>query len=210
MHNIAELLSKVDAYAQQLGTSRDRLLDVTHISKRTGIEPQRVRALLDGAAPEAEPSEKKAREAFRRKLFQNRLQFLTRTRLNNGREYSLREIEKGTGISFQHIRLLRNGDRSARADHATRLELFFDVPEGWCSLTEGAALTQYLQRMVCEDLPKLAIEDRLRRIHGVSLTLRSTGEGGQVDVLKDLLPALDQVIAQARAQGHVGGGQRRD
>ncbi|MFD9903705.1 transcriptional regulator [Streptomyces sp. NPDC059063] len=201
-HEIARLLDDVEAYARRLGTSRGRLLDVTLISRTTGIEPARVRALLAGEPPEEEPREKYAREGFRKALFQQRLRFLQRTRLKatpTGKEpYGLREISRATGISAQHVSNLLNGERGANHDHAARLELFFGVPEGFCSRTEGAALVAYLRRMVNEDLPKLATRAVLQELGARSVALRSTGDGAQIDTLRDLLPALDEVVKLMR------------
>ncbi|MFI8932651.1 transcriptional regulator [Streptomyces sp. NPDC053474] len=197
-HVIARLLDDVDAYAARLGTTRGRLLDLTLISRATGIEPERVRALLNGEPPEDEPHEKYARETFRKALFQQRLRFLQRTRLKEtpaGREpYGLREISRATGISAQHVSNLLNGERGANHDHAARLELFFRVPEGFCSRTEGAALVAYLRRMVHEDLPKLATHAVLQELGARSVALRSTADGAQIDTLRDLLPALDELV----------------
>lgn len=216
-HEIARLLGDVDAYAQRLGTSRGRLLDVGLISRATGIEPERVRALLSGEPPEEEPREKNARETFRKALFQQRLRFLQRTRLKEtpaGKEpYGLREISRATGISAQHVSNLLNGERGANHDHAARLELFFGAPEGFCSRTEGAALLTYLRRMVNEDLPKLATRAVLQELGARSVALRSTADGAQIDTLRDLLPALDElvkVIQERKADGGSpdGGGGR--
>ncbi|GGS21547.1 hypothetical protein GCM10010252_70950 [Streptomyces aureoverticillatus] len=210
---IARLLGDIDAYALRLGTSRGRLLDVVLISRATGIEPERVRALLTGELPEEEPREKNARETFRRALFQQRLRFLQRTRLKEtpgGKEpYGLREISRATGISAQHVSNLLNGERGANHDHAARLELFYGVPEGFCSRTEGAALITYLRRMVNEDLPKLATRAVLQELGARSVALRSTADGAQIDTLRDLLPALDElvkVVQGRKRDGGAGGG----
>lgn len=209
---IARLLGDVDAYAARLGTSRGRLLDVGLISRATGIEPERVRGLLAGELPEEEPREKNARESFRKALFQQRLRFLQRTRLKEtpaGREpYGLREISRATGISAQHVSNLLNGERGANHDHAARLEVFFRVPEGFCSRTEGAALIAYLHRMVNEDLPKLATRAVLQELGARSVALRSTADGARIDTLRDLLPALDELV-KAVQERQTGGGSER-
>ncbi|GHE36420.1 hypothetical protein GCM10018785_02700 [Streptomyces longispororuber] len=211
-HEIARLLDDVDAYAARLGTTRGRLLDPALISHATGIEPGRVRALLHGEPPEEEPREKYARETFRRALFQQRLRFLQRTRLKEtpaGREpYGLREISRATGISAQHVSNLLNGERGANHDHAARLELFFGAPEGFCSRTEGTALLAYLRRMVHEDLPKLATHAVLQELGARSVALRSTADGAQIDTLRDLLPALDELVRVVRAREPGGGSGR--
>ncbi|MFH8796899.1 transcriptional regulator [Streptomyces sp. NPDC017941] len=207
-HEIARLLDDVDAYAARLGTSRARLLDVGLISHTTGIEPERVRGLLAGEPPEEEPREKNARELFRKALFKERLRFLQRTRLKEtfaGREpYGLREISRATGISAQHVSNLLNGERGANHDHAARLEVFFRVPEGFCSRTEGAALIAYLRRMVNEDLPKLATRAVLQELGACSVALRGTADGAQIDTLRDLLPALDELVKVIQGK-HSGG-----
>ncbi|MEI5102819.1 hypothetical protein RB200_35200 [Streptomyces sp. PmtG] len=196
---LARLLEDVTAYAVRFKKPRDRLLDVPHISYQTGITPERVRDLLGGARFEREPAGAKEREAFRKGLVVQRLQFLRGTRLKevagrNGelkkREYSLREIEKSTLITYQHVAKILKGESGASADHLGRLELFFCVDPGFCSKTEGTALVGLLRQMVQSDLPKLATQVLLK---GQRVALRNPGGGG-IDPLRDLLPLLDKII----------------
>ncbi|MEV0445155.1 helix-turn-helix transcriptional regulator [Streptomyces spectabilis] len=196
---IARLLEDITAYAQRFKKSRERLLDVQHISHQTGIARDRVHALLRGARVEREPDEPKARETFRRGLVVQRLQFLRQTRLKqvarrNGtveEQYSLRNIEEVTKISYQHVSKILNGESGASADHLGRLEQFFGVEPGFCLKTEDVALVGHLRQMVDVDLPKLATQALLQ---GGRVALRNPG--GEIDHLRDILPVLDQLLTQ--------------
>lgn len=210
---IARLRSNVEAYAAFLGRPAERFLDEAFLSYATGISsPARVRELLDGALPEVEPDEKSALEAFQKALFQQRLRFLRETRLKvseAGQEdtYPLKDIAQSAGITLQQVSLLLRGERAPNAAHATRLERFFDqasqlrspkshVRQGFCLRNEGTALIAHLSEMVSADLPQLALASLAGELGTASLSLRATGDTGEVDLVK-LLP----VLAQLRDQG---------
>ncbi|MFF1628218.1 hypothetical protein [Streptomyces sp. NPDC058272] len=214
---IARLRADVEAYAAFLQVSPERFLDAGYISYLTGISAaDRVQELLDGtgAPPEVEPTGKKELEAFQKKLFRQRLNFLwetrTKTTANGEQKYPVRDIDAETGISYQQVSNLLKGDRGPNALHADRLEDFFDrvsqnrlpksrVPKGFCLRTEGAALTAHLTQMVKVDLPKLALAVLAKELDTTSVALRSAGDDSDIDMLA-LLPVLTQLAAEVRSQ----------
>ncbi|MEU3901727.1 helix-turn-helix transcriptional regulator [Streptomyces sp. NPDC045251] len=208
---IARLRSDVEKYAAYLDQPADRFLDAQFISFHTGIPPERVRELLEGALPEPEPQGKEALEEFQKNLFRARLNFLrsTRTKVTpQGEEpFSLREIAEGTSISYQMVSLLLSGKRSPNAAHADRLEKFFDrasqqrtppssVPRGFCHRDEATALLAHLTQMVHTDLRTLVLATLADEFDSTSVALRGTGE---IDVVT-LLPVLAQLREDARAR----------
>lgn len=197
---IDRFLVDVDAYADRLGKTRGDLLPPQHVSYMTGIATDRAQALLDGAPLTAEePAETKEREGFRLALLLPRLTFLRATRLNPAtrKPFKDADIAARTGITRQTVWNIFNGERKPRHDMVGTLETFFRAPLGFCFRSEGEALAEHLRRMVNEDLPKLATKVALKRLGADSLALRSTGE---VDVLRDILPALDTLALQERAR----------
>lgn len=205
---IARLRGDIEKYAAYLGQPVERLLNPQFISFHTGITPQRVGELLQGAMPEVEPEGKEALEVFQRRLFCERLNFLRSTRTKCGGEpYSLRDMEEATSISFQQISSLLNGKRSANAAHADRLERFFDqvsqqrtppsrVPRGFCHRDEATALITHLTQMVDTDLRALVLATLAEEFDSTSVALRGAGE---IDVVT-LLPVLAQLRDEARAR----------
>ncbi|MEV5428241.1 hypothetical protein [Streptomyces sp. NPDC052701] len=217
---IARLRGDVETFAAFLGQPAERFLNPGFISYATGISPERVVELLEGALPEVEPDTKDALEAFQRGLFQQRLRFLWQTRLKEGgrsekpEPYKLRDIGAGTDISFQQVAMLLKGERAPNAAHAARLERFFDeasrrrtpksrVPQGFCLRNEGAALIAYLTEMATADLPRLALASLATDLDTTSVSLRATTDAGDVDLVK-LLPVLAQLRARARERDDRG------
>ncbi|MEW1927089.1 helix-turn-helix transcriptional regulator [Streptomyces sp. NPDC088360] len=197
---IDRFLVDVDAYAARLGKTRGDLLPPPHVSYMTGIAAERAQALLDGVPlTDEEPAQAKEREGFRLALLLPRLTFLRATRLNPATQkpYKDADIAARTGITRQTVWNIFNGERKPRHDMVGTLETFFHAPLGFCFRSEGEALTEHLRRMVNEDLPKLATKVALKRLGADSLALRSNGE---VDVLRDILPALDTLALQERAR----------
>ncbi|MEU6557025.1 hypothetical protein ABZ915_43275 [Streptomyces sp. NPDC046915] len=217
---ITKLRSDVAKYAAFLDQPADRFLDHQFISYTTGISPERVRELLDGALPDVEPDDKEELEAFQKALFQQRLRFLRATRLApSGAEaeapYTLNDIEQGTGITKQQVSYLLNGKRAANAAHASRLERFFDrasqqrtpstrLPQGFCLRNEGAALIAHLHQMVSSHLPRLALATLAGDRSTTSLAFRTSHDANDIDLVK-LLPVLDQLRAEARERDTGGG-----
>ncbi|MGP4009963.1 hypothetical protein [Streptomyces sp. 4N124] len=209
---IARLRRAVDQYAAFLRQPAERLLNPQIISLHTGVSPDRVQELLDGELPEVEPDDKESLEKFQRQLFAQRLTFLRQTRTKatpDGRTamYTLDEIEAATKISSQGVWQLLNGKRGANANHADRLEKYFDqvsrqcqppsrVPRGFCHLNEGAALIEHLRRMTEVDLRELVLTS-LAEVYGAqSVQLRTGGAGA--DDFTPLLPVLAQLRDDAR------------
>ncbi|MGW5867183.1 hypothetical protein ACWFRJ_34075 [Streptomyces sp. NPDC055239] len=201
------LLDDVDGYARRLEVSRESLLPPRHVSYMTGIAPERAQALLDGAPlTEEEPQAIEAREGFRLDLLLPRLTFLRETRPNPATQktYTDVAIAAHTGLTRQTVWNVFNGKRKPRHDMVGTLETFFRAPLGFCYRSEGEALAELLRRMVQVDLPKLATELALKRLGAEGLALRSAGD---IDVLRDILPALDMLAAQRRAPARPSGGE---
>jgi transcriptional regulator with XRE-family HTH domain len=220
-HAISRLLDDVGAYAQLLSRPRNAFLKPDLISKATGISPRRVIELLNGELPDEGPVTKDYREAFEAELFRERLTFLHETHKKltptavggqptfREEKYSLRDIAEETQISYQMVSLLLNGKRGANAAFAARLEGFFTraarardprSPDltGFLLRTEGAALIAYLRQMVDVDLLKLTLKAMTAPADAVSMALRTTGDASEIDVRRDLLPALAKVMAAVR------------
>ncbi len=197
---IADLLAQVDQGAWRLGLSRDDVLDVQDISAATGIEPDRVRELLQGAEPQQPPRDSEARTVFFRSLLAQRLAFV-RNRLpkTSPKDDSLRAIGSETDLSYTQVDHLIKGRRSARVEHITSLERHYRLEHGFLSKPEGEALADRLRKIVNEGLPAAAVIEGLRELGAGQVALRSTGSDMPPSI-KDLVPVIDALVARTRAQ----------
>ncbi|MBB5109865.1 helix-turn-helix domain-containing protein [Streptomyces spectabilis] len=200
---IRQLLEQVDGLARRLGKSRDQVLDVPGLSHATGIPHGRVEELLAGACPVAPPEPHEELKAYNNSLFLQRVTLLHQTRADaKGQRYSLRAIARGTGISTPQIGHLLEGERSPNNDHATRIERFFGVPEGFCSRPEGAALIAALRPLVAEELPQLITRELLEElgVHAVGLRRSDSAPGTGSSGLSSILPALEELAQRQRRE----------
>ncbi|WP_172385585.1 helix-turn-helix transcriptional regulator [Streptomyces sp. MNP-20] len=198
-----QLLEQVDDLARRLGKSRDQVLNVKHISHATGIPCERTGELLAGACPMAPPVPREELKTYNNSLFQQRFTFLRQTRLDeNGVPYSQRAIARGTGISIPQVGHLLEGERSPNNDHATRIERFFGVAEGFCSRPEGAALVAALRPLVTEELPQLMAKGLLEELGVQAVGLRWAGSAHDTGVsgLSAILPALEELARRRRQE----------
>ncbi|QCX82639.1 Helix-turn-helix protein (plasmid) [Streptomyces sp. YIM 121038] len=202
---IRQLLEQVDDLARRLGKSRDQVLDPARVSYATGIPHRRVEELLAGACPLTPPVPREDLKRYNNSLFVQRLALLHQTRVDeNGQRYSQRAIARGTGISIPQIGHLLEGERSPNNDHATRIERFFGVAEGFCSRPEGAALIAALRPLVAEELPQLITRELLEELGVHAVALRRSGSAPRAGSsgLSSILPALEELAQrQRRARG---------
>ncbi|MDQ1031449.1 hypothetical protein QF035_009031 [Streptomyces umbrinus] len=200
---IEHLLARVDEFATKMDVDRDQLLQPETVAWYTAIEPDRVIELLEGRGdpPQEEPADPRERDTFYEGLFLRRIQFLhkrrrlTRTATGVVKKASLGAIHRETLISKPQVGMLLNGDRAPNNDHAGRLEKYFRVDRGFCSLTEGQALVAYLRRILGHDLVQLALRDARRRMGVQSIGMRSSGELPEADLARAVLSTLEAVTA---------------
>ncbi|MFE0138049.1 hypothetical protein ACFWY6_41835 [Streptomyces sp. NPDC059037] len=191
----------------ELGLSWSSILDFKSISYTTGVTPARVHARLAGLPPRAE-----------RQRFAERLRFLCETRRDpRGKKYSLRSIAAGVDfkLTASAVSHLLNGRNEPGRDTAARLERFFKVPVGWCSLSESEALvlaiSPVLERMEGAKNAVHAVAAELQAHGVVSVEARSTGQVSQdPDLLRQLMPTVLSALAEVRAaEGDKPGAPRR-
>ncbi|WP_309049329.1 hypothetical protein [Streptomyces sp.] len=186
--DIAQLLQRIDEAAERIGYGRADVLDIEDISTATGITPERVRELLDGAEPEVPPRAKKERESYYRQLLKQRL-----NRLRAGQSY--RKIGDAVDLSHAMIGNLVNGTRSAQVDYSSPLEELYGVGHGFLSKPEGLALAEQLTK-IKDGLIAAALHDRLLTLGGERAALRHSGD--QAPSLETLLDTLDDLMSQSR------------
>ncbi|MEW2498180.1 hypothetical protein AB0942_32285 [Streptomyces nodosus] len=128
----------------------DAMLAPERISYLTGIEPERVAALLDGAEPDVDTS----RDASQARITA-RLKFLRATRLNEQaaphREpptYTLSEIAHGAHTNRQTVHYVFKHGRMPSPERVAAMERYFGVRPGFCSCTEAEALVGHLDPIV--------------------------------------------------------------
>ncbi|MFE0061397.1 hypothetical protein [Streptomyces sp. NPDC059003] len=196
---IRQLLDQVAQYAKRLDKSPDQLLSLQRVSHATGIPRSRVRELVQGACPLTPPPHGEELKAYNNTLFVQRFKFLRETRHDeSGEPYSLRGIARGTGISAQQVGHLLVGERGPNNDHATRIERFFRVPEGFCSRPEGAALITFLRPLVGEELPNMVTRGLLQELDIQAVGLRRTGSSDGTLNFAEILPALEELARRQR------------
>ncbi|MEU2462040.1 hypothetical protein ABZ604_31225 [Streptomyces sp. NPDC012473] len=183
---IAQLLASIDSAAERVGYGRGDVLDVADISAATGIGPDRVRELLDGAEPEQPPQAKKPREDYYRQLVMQRLESL-----RGGASY--RTIGNAVDLSHAMIGNLVNGTRSTQVDYSGALERLYGVPHGFLSRPEGIALADQLTK-IKDGLIAAALRERLLALGGERAALRHSGD--EPPSLETLLDTLDEVMAK--------------
>ncbi|KOU66813.1 hypothetical protein ADK57_17665 [Streptomyces sp. MMG1533] len=203
---LAVVLARLRELRQQLpAEARAKLyplLDSNRISHDTGLTPERVTELLDGASPEQQATKEAVQTRFLR-----RLTFLRETRLKQPvtrrlsgrtpRPYTYGEIARGAQISRQTVHYIFTEGRQASPETIARIERFFGALPGFCSYTESEALVASLRPIVRELTFLNKVTDALA--HGVTrVAARSTEELGQdTDAMDGILAA---VIAARRQE----------
>ncbi|BFO18466.1 hypothetical protein SHKM778_48540 [Streptomyces sp. KM77-8] len=126
------------------------LLDPDSVSHSTGIEPDRVAALLEGAEPDGDTS----RDASQARIVA-RLRFLRATRLKERaarrrgpRMHFFAEIARGAHISKQTVHYVFENAQMTSPENVAAMERYFGVRPGFCSCTEAEALAGYLDPIV--------------------------------------------------------------
>ncbi|MEU3855066.1 hypothetical protein [Streptomyces sp. NPDC029554] len=204
--DIAQLVDAIDRAAFRLGyDGAAEVLRVEELSADTGIEPERVRQLLEGAEPEQPPTGNKngEREAFYRQLVGRRLTFL-RKRADPTSEHgeSLRPIGDDVDLSHALIARLSSGERSARVEYSSPLEERYGVPHGFLSKPEGPALADRLSKF-SDALWASVLREEMMAWGGKEMALRQVGEE-RPPTYEELVGVMDLISARKRIQ------QRRD
>ncbi|TLS45756.1 hypothetical protein FE633_13415 [Streptomyces montanus] len=197
--DLSGLLSELQEMAQGLPpAAQDKLkllLDPERISYTTGIEPERVTALLGGAAPDRDDS----KEAAHARLLQ-RLLFLRKTRLKTPmtrrlsgrtpRPYTYGEIARGSKVSKQTVFYVFTEGRLTSPENIAAIERHFGALPGFCSYNEREALAAILGPIVSnlKFLNKVAEAYE----HGVTkVAARSTDDLSQAaDAMDEILTAV--------------------
>lgn len=193
------VLEEGTALLGALGLSWERLLEVETVSYATGVAPARVNARLAGDRPSDVPAHV---------LFRERLRFLHETRLNpKGKKHSQRTVAKGAGTSYTMVSYLLSGRSEPGRDLAARLERFFGVPVGFCSLSEGEALAGYVRPLLQQLLIlKKVAEVRERGVESVAA--RSTDDVGRSpDLLLELVTVVLAAVDHPQLDPGVQGGR---
>ncbi|MET9834933.1 helix-turn-helix transcriptional regulator [Streptomyces sp. NPDC006385] len=178
----------------QLDLTWDRLVNVEAASYATGITPDRIALRLQGGTPDHE-----------RPRFSERLRFLRETRRDaRGKKHSLRTIAAMAdgSLTYAAVAHLESGRNEPGREVAAALERAFNVPVGWCSLSEGEALAAYVAPLVNQLRAALRAVNtwaqlRARDVEAVSL--RGAADPGKMPdlltaILPTVLPELDQVL----------------
>ncbi|PBC82102.1 hypothetical protein SAMN05428945_3341 [Streptomyces sp. 2224.1] len=177
------VVAAIDELLRDLGLGRD-VIDIDHLSHRTGITVPRVQALLDDTGQESGNVQDS---------FQDRLVFLRDTRRKpDGKRYTLDEIGAGAGISHGQVGYLLNGKRKSPGLDVTRkLEKFFGVEPGFFTATERQALYRALQS-THEQLTHLA----LLRGKGIDRLAMRSGTSGDSKIDRELREALSEALSR--------------
>lgn len=178
------VVAAIDELLRDLELGRD-VIDLDHLSHRTGLTVARVEALLDHTGKDSEEVQDS---------FQDRLVFLRETRRKpDGKMYTLDEIGAGAGISHGQVGYLLNGKRKSPGLDVTRkLEKFFEVEPGFFTATERQALYRALQS-THEQLTHLA----LLRGKGINrLAMRSGSTCGDSRIDRELRDALFEALSR--------------
>lgn len=174
----------------ELGLTWDRLFTAKDVSYATGVTAERVTLRLAGAPANHE-----------RPRFCDRLRFLQETRLDRrGKKRSLRKIAGAADVDITHagVAHLLSGRNEPGREVAAALERVFKVPVGWCSLSEGEALSAYIAPL----LKQLRAVQRWSELQGRdvrAVSARSSADLSQMpDLLAALLPTLLSEVDLAR------------
>ncbi|MFE1173942.1 helix-turn-helix domain-containing protein [Streptomyces sp. NPDC058773] len=202
------VVAAIDELLRDLDLGRD-VIDIEHLSHRTGLTVPRVRALLDHSGEEPEAADDRsghtdgesrssddASGSGSEKVqdsFQNRLVFLRETRRKpDGKMYTLDEIGAGAGISHGQVGYLLNGKRKSPGLDVTRkLEKFFEVEPGFFTATERQALYRALQS-THEQLTHLA----LLRGKGINRLAMRSDTSGDSRIDRELRDALSEALSR--------------
>ncbi|MFI5520829.1 helix-turn-helix domain-containing protein [Streptomyces platensis] len=181
------VVAAIDELLRDLDLGRD-VIDIEHLSHRTGLPVPRVRALIDDTGEESETVQDS---------FQDRLVFLRETRRKpDGKMYTLDEIGAGAGISHGQVGYLLNGKRKSPGLDVTRkLEKFFEVEPGFFTATERQALYRALQSTY-EQLTHLA----LLRGKGINRLAMRSGTSGDSRIDRELRDALSEVLSRPEGE----------
>jgi transcriptional regulator with XRE-family HTH domain len=181
------VVAAIDELLRDLDLGRD-VIDIDHLSHRTGLPVPRVQALLDDTGEESETVQDS---------FQDRLVFLRETRRKpDGKTYTLDEIGAGAGISHGQVGYLLNGKRKSPGLDVTRkLEKFFEVEPGFFTATERQALYRALQS-THEQLTHLA----LLRGKGINRLAMRSGTSGDSKIDRELRDALSEVLSRPEGE----------
>ncbi|WP_328545983.1 helix-turn-helix transcriptional regulator [Streptomyces platensis] len=181
------VVAAIDELLRDLDLGRD-VIDIDHLSHRTGLPVPRVQALLDETGEESEQEQDS---------FQDRLVFLRETRRKpDGKMYTLDEIGAGAGISHGQVGYLLNGKRKSPGLDVTRkLEKFFEVEPGFFTATGRQALYRALQS-THEQLTHLA----LLRGKGINRLAMRSGTSGDSRIDRELRDALSEVLSRPEGE----------
>ncbi|MEU3987616.1 helix-turn-helix transcriptional regulator [Streptomyces platensis] len=181
------VVAAIDELLRDLDLGRD-VIDIDHLSHRTGLPVPRVQALLDDTGEASEQEQDS---------FQDRLVFLRETRRKpDGKMYTLDEIGAGAGISHGQVGYLLNGKRKSPGLDVTRkLEKFFEVEPGFFTATGRQALYRALQS-THEQLTHLA----LLRGKGINRLAMRSGTSGDSRIDRELRDALSEVLSRPEGE----------
>ncbi|MFJ6791454.1 helix-turn-helix domain-containing protein [Streptomyces angustmyceticus] len=181
------VVAAIDELLRDLDLGRD-VIDLDHLSHRTGLTVPRVRELLDDTGEDSGNVQDS---------FQERLVFLRETRRKpDGKMYTLDEIGAGAGISHGQVGYLLNGKRKSPGLDVTRkLEKFFEVEPGFFTATERQALYRALQS-THEQLTHLA----LLRGKGINRLAMRSGTCGDSRIDRELRDALSEALSRPEGE----------
>lgn len=170
------------------------LVSPERISYETGIEPERVAALLRGAVPDRDDSKEAAQARFL-----GRLHFLRRTRLTTPmtrrlsgrvpREFGYGEISRGAKVPKQTVHKVFTEGRLTSPESLAKIERFFGVLPGWCFYTEHEALADHFNPIV-SNLRVLATVAAAYGSGVKKVAARSTDDLRQPDAMDEVLTAV--------------------
>ncbi|WP_229858493.1 helix-turn-helix domain-containing protein [Streptomyces poonensis] len=136
MTSPAVIAARVAILARQLGHPPEKVLEERALAEASGVPQYTVASLLAGRRPPPSDPEKR---------FVRRMAVLRDTRRKaNGRMYTHEEIAEGAHMSRQQCSALLAGERRPKARHQFDLERFFQVPDGFLTATDTAALRRCL------------------------------------------------------------------
>lgn len=179
--DVAAAVAKLKEQLETLGRTTD-VINFERIESTTGIPVDVVKRLFAGEAV--------AREEYDLS-FQQRLQFLRRTRLReDGKEYSAIDIARAIGVSKPTITALLRGDRNPSLEVSASLARFFRVQSAFFTIDGGEALLNEL-KPVAEQASWLA---EFRGVKLEHLALRGTIPSGSDDLAQDLREAMRRAM----------------
>ncbi|WP_405968911.1 helix-turn-helix domain-containing protein (plasmid) [Streptomyces sp. NBC_00015] len=181
--DVAAVVAALTKQIEALGRAPEALINFAHIEATTAIPADVVARLFAGEAVPSEDLELS---------FQERLQFLRRTRLReDGKSYSGEQLARHLGISKPTMTAVLRGDRNPNLDVNTGLERFFNVAPGFFTMRGEEALIKALERVSDQVL-------FLCRFKGVSVqhvALRGSIAEGDDELSQQLREALLEGLA---------------